>query len=96
MRSAARIDDNQPEIIKAFRKFGCSVADTHALGKGFPDIVVAKNFKTAVIEIKDGSKPRSACKLTTDEIKFRSSWLGLYFVVESIGDVIDVVRALEK
>jgi len=95
-RHAARTDDNHAEIIKAFRKFGCAVADTHALGNGFPDCVVAKNFKTAVIEIKDGSKPLSARQLTTDEKKFRAAWLGLYFVVESLSDVIDVVRALEK
>lgn len=95
-RYAARTDDNHAEVVKAFRKFGCSVADTHALGSGFPDLVVSKNFKTALIEIKDGSKPLSARQLTTDEKKFRAAWQGLYFVVECLGDVIDVVRALEK
>jgi hypothetical protein len=96
VRRAARTDDNHAEIIKAFRKFGCSVADTHALGGGFPDAVVAKNYKTVLIEIKDGAKPLSARQLTIDEAKFYDKWQGLYFIVESLSDVIDVVRALER
>lgn len=34
------IDKNQPEIVKAVRATSASVAHTHTLGKGFPDIVV--------------------------------------------------------
>jgi hypothetical protein len=43
-----RIDRNQPEIVKAIRKAGASVGHTHAVGKGFPDIVVGTEGLTLV------------------------------------------------
>ena len=92
MRRAAKTDDNHMELIRAFRKAGFSVADTSKLGKGFPDIVIARNLHTACVEIKDGKKPPSARKLTGDERKFRDNWMGAYFVVKSIYDVVTVTR----
>jgi hypothetical protein len=38
MRRAAKIDANQPELVKELRKLGFSIAFTFQLGKGFPDI----------------------------------------------------------
>ena len=96
MRTAARIDSNQTEIINAFRKLGCSVWPTHQLGKGFPDAVVAKNCKTVLVEIKDGSKAKSARVLTQDEQKFHDNWRGIVLIVENLSDVIDAVKGLER
>jgi hypothetical protein len=61
-----RIDANQPEIVKAFRQLGCEVAITSNLGHGFPDLIVGKpkRQKVVLVEVKDGSKPPSARKLT--------------------------------
>lgn len=42
MRRAAKTDDNQKEIVAAFRRLGFTVAVTSALGQGFPDLVVGK------------------------------------------------------
>jgi hypothetical protein len=95
MRRAARIDSNQTEIIGYFRKFGCSVAVTSSLGHGFPDIAVGKNFKTVLVEIKDGSKVPSARELTKDEKEFRDNWKGSLCVVENLSDVIALVKAME-
>ena len=92
MRRAARVDRNHSEVINAFRAYGFSVADTSRLGGGFPDCVIAKSGRTAVIEIKDGKLPPSARKLTEAEERFRSDWLGRYEVVESLDDVDEVVR----
>lgn len=87
MRRAARVDANHGEIIDAFRAFGFSVADTSRLGGGFPDCVIARNKKTALVEIKDGKKSASKRKLTTDEAQFLAGWRGRYFVAESLKDV---------
>lgn len=95
MRRAAKLDDNHKEIVSAFERFGCSVLDIHAL-PNCADIVVGKNFKCMVIEIKDGKKSSSERELTAGEKKFRDRWLGGYCVVEDLSDVIAVVRALEK
>lgn len=43
-----RIDKNQPTVVKAFRSAGASVGHTHAVGKGFPDIVVGLEGLTLV------------------------------------------------
>lgn len=51
------------------------------------DIVVSKDKKTAMIEIKDGEKPPSARKLTEGEKKFKDSWQGLYYIITSTDDV---------
>ena len=90
-----RVDGNHAEVVKAFRKFGCSVLNISVL-KNCGDIVVAKNYKTVIIEVKDGSKPPSKRRLTRGESEFSAGWQGLYFVVKDLSDVLDIVRALEK
>ena len=37
-RRAPRIDANQPEIVKSFRKLGCTVQHLHMVGDGCPDL----------------------------------------------------------
>jgi len=92
MRRAARTDANHGEIIKVFRKMGFSVADTSALGDGFPDCVIARNGLTAMVEIKDGNKPPSKRCLTPKELIFRDGWKGEYHVVECEQDALVVGR----
>lgn len=91
---ARRVDSNHKDIIQALRALGCSVADTSRLGQGFPDAVVSRHGITALVEIKDGSKPPSARKLTPAEEQFRANWQGVYRVVESVPDAIDLVSDL--
>lgn len=92
MRRAAKVDANQAEIVAYFRKAGCSVAITSALGAGFPDLVVGKAGKTILIEVKDGRKPPSERRLTQDERSFQGSWRGVYRVVESLQDAASVLE----
>ena len=40
MRRAARIDRNQPEIVKALRQVGAHVTSLAAVGDGVPDLLV--------------------------------------------------------
>lgn len=90
MRRAARIDDNQKEIVKALRNIGASVKHTHMV-KGFVDIVVSYRQQTYLIEIKDGKKKPSARRLTPDEQDFHDNWQAPVYVVESIAQALDVV-----
>ena len=87
MRRAARIDANQPDIVKVFRSLGWSVLIISQLKNCF-DILVSKNGRTVAVEIKDGSKPPSARKLTEGEQEFKDGWQGEYVIIESIDDVI--------
>jgi len=91
---AARIDANQPIIVKAFRDLGWTVAHTHTVGAGFPDIVCSKSGTTILVEIKDGSKPPSARKLTKPEQDFHQLWQGALYIIESVEQVYELHRSL--
>lgn len=87
-----KIDDNQPEIVAAFRQLGYSVQSTATIGKGFPDLVIGKHGHNHLVEVKDSKKPPSARKLTPDEEKFWESWGGSIHLIESLADVIEFNR----
>lgn len=86
MRRAAKVDENQPEIVKALRQIGASVAVTSQLGAGFPDLVVGLRGETFLLEIKT-----PAGRMTHDEIEFMSEWRGHYMVVRNVEQAIDAV-----
>lgn len=81
---AAKIDANQNEIVEALRKSGCTVQILSSVGKGCPDILVGRGGHNYLLEIKDGNKPKSAQKLTSDQIDWHSKWNGSVYVVNSI------------
>ena len=91
-----KADDNQPEIVKAFRSAGCSVAHTHTIGKGFPDIAVGVSGLNILVEIKDGNKPVSARSLTPDEKRWHDNWLGNVYVVETPEQAVELVNRIRS
>ncbi len=84
------MDENQAEIVAALRLVGCSVLPLHAVGKGCPDLLVAKG-ETILMEVKDGSKPPSARKLTPDQVEFHASWRGRIVVVCNVREAMEAV-----
>ncbi len=86
LRRASRIDANQPEIVKTFRKLGWYVLIVSQL-KSCCDIIVSKCGRTIAVEIKDGSKPPSQQKLTPGEVKFKEEWQGEYMLINCIEDI---------
>lgn len=77
--------------MKALRQIGCSVWSTHQVGKGFPDLIWARNGITGLIEVKDGGKAPSARALTEDELKFKQDWRGLVHVALTPQDAVQHV-----
>ena len=68
MRYAARVDQNQDQIVSALRAAGASVWII-----GLPvDILVGYKGKTILVEIKSGSKKR----LTKLQADFFENWSG--------------------
>lgn len=96
MRRTFRIDANQPEIVAALRKGGASVAHTHMVGNGFPDLVVSTRARTVLVEIKDGSLPPSKRQLTEDQKEFHAAWKGEIWLIESIDDVKAILEAMRR
>lgn len=108
MRTAARKDSNQDEIVKAQRIAGASVALTHQLGGGFPDLVVgapreiccpscAHEFTVPynwMQEVKDGDKPPSKRILTPEEQNWHEAWKGQVDIVYSVDDALMLIGSI--
>ena len=93
MRRAANIDANQPEIVKALRKVGATVAHTHSAGDGFPDIVVGFRGQNFLIEIKDGSKEPARRRLRPEQVKFHTAWTGQIDVANNVDEALIIIGA---
>lgn len=90
MRRKAKVDDNQNEIVDALRKAGCAVLSLAAVGKGCPDLLVQRaGIYLYLLEVKDGSKPPSARRLTPDQKEFFLSWNA--YVVNDIAEALKAV-----
>ena len=92
---AARVDDNQSEIVKYFRSRGASVQILSAVGKGCPDLLVGYRTATVPVEVKDGSKPPSRRELTPDEELWRARWAGSYRIVYAEEDAEQLLQDIE-
>lgn len=88
---AAKADANQPAIVKALRQMGCTVQHLHMVGAGCPDIAVGWQGKTYLLEIKDGSKPPSAQKLTEPEANWHRDWRGHVATVASVKEALEAI-----
>ena len=95
----ARIDANQPEIVKALRAAGATVQSLATIGCGCPDLLVGFRGQTVLMEVKDGAKPPSQRRLTEDEQKWHSTWnggaLAIVDSVEAALRAINIIRPNE-
>jgi hypothetical protein len=82
-----RTDNNQRLIMNAFKKLGYSVFDVSVLGRGFPDLIVSKNRKNFLIEIKNEKG-----KFTEVQLKFYKYWQGDIFCIKNYNDLEMFIR----
>ena len=94
MRRAARIDDNQPEIVRALRDVGAEVTHLHTVGKGCADLLVSYRQRWFLLEVKDGDKPPSAQALTDDEKKWIAKQHAPVHIVRSPTDAVGLLNIL--
>lgn len=80
MRKAAKIDANQPAIVKALRAIGCSV---HYI-KEPVDLMVGLRKRTVAMECKGGK----GWKLTKQQRKFFAEFNGEAYIVEDEGQAL--------
>jgi hypothetical protein len=92
MRMAARVDDNQNDIVRMLRKTNMTVLVLSAVGKGCPDICVGYCGRNFLFELKDGEKTKSRRKLTEKEKEFFDGWKGHVGLAISYEDVIEQIR----
>jgi len=89
VRTKARTDANQADLVEALRACGASVQPLHAVGRGCPDLLIGIGGHNLLLEVKDGSKPPSKRTLTDDQVRWHAEWRGQVCVVSS------AVEALE-
>ncbi len=84
-----RTDANQGEIVAAAREMGASVACTHMVKDGFPDLVIGWRGHNLLVECKmpDG-------RLTHGQIVWQEDWRGPKFVVSSDDEMIELLSAI--
>ena len=90
-RYAARRDANEGKVVAALRAIGCSVIRLDAV-----DLLVGRAGQNWLIEVKDGSKPPSARKLTPAQKTLRNDWRGQYSVVTSPLEAVELVNRMGK
>ena len=95
-RRAAKVDANQSEIVDAARRMGCSVQPLHTVGKGVPDLLVGINGINDLWEVKDGKKPPSERRLTTDQIIWHDAWRGHVQVIDSVEKAVARVNYVRR
>jgi Holliday junction resolvase len=76
VRRRAASDGNQPEIVAALRGIGATVVACHAVGAGFPDLVVGYRGRNFLIEVKDPAQPKHRHELTPAQVEFHGGWKG--------------------
>jgi hypothetical protein len=93
----AKVDANQKAIVAALRQIGCAVISLAPMGRGCPDLLVARhNCGNILLEVKDGKKPPSRRQLTPDELAFHGSWPGPIAVVDSVESAIRAIVGLTR
>lgn len=102
-RYAARVDDNQAEIVASLREIlgRRRVIVTSRVGAGFPDIIVLSEYRDprgdrvpVLIELKDGEKPQSKQSLTPAEVRWHDDWTdagGAVFVCNSLEQCLQAI-----
>lgn len=81
MRTAARRDSNEGEIVSALEAVGCSV--TRLSAKGVPDLIVGRQGVTYLMEVKERKG-----ELTADQEIFFENWQGHAAIVRTVEDAL--------
>lgn len=79
-----RVDINQSEIVRELRDRGFSVLPIHEVGKGVPDLLVAKDRYTVLVEVKSAKG-----KVNPLQADFIDKWNGVVVVAKCCEDVVD-------
>lgn len=89
MRRAARVDNNQHELVQALRKIGAKV---YHIRKPL-DLLVGYRGKNILVEVKRPEKKGHADEFTKEEKDFIDGWSGQVAICYTIEEAISVVVA---
>lgn len=88
-----KVDRNQASVVKTLRDNGADVYLLHMVGKGIPDLLVAYEGHTILIEVKDGGNKH----FTKDQLAFIAGWKGGdLFRVNNEQEAIDLLKSYKQ
>lgn len=91
-RRAARIDENQPAIVKALEAAGALVLSLAAVGKGCADLLVYRAGRFYLLEVKNPLKLQGKkVYLTPDQVEWHAKWP--VTVVETIDQALATISS---
>ena len=90
MRRASRVDGNHAEIVDCFKKLGCSVLSLAAVGGGVPDLLVAIDGITWLVEVKMPNGKENEL-----QVEFAITWKGCRAVVRDLQGVELTVKTMK-
>lgn len=83
MRRAAKVDANQPDIVKRLREIGVWVRPMHRVGEGFPDLLCWHRGRFFLVEVKmPGEGPN------TEQAEFISTCPGELYIARTEDEAI--------
>ena len=91
-RRAAKVDTNQPDVVRDLRQMGVSVTHLHSVGMGCPDILCGWRGANYAFEIKDGSLPPSGRRLTPMEKRWHDDWRGQVAVIHTAEEALEIMQ----
>lgn len=89
MRRAAKVDQNQDEIVTALRAAGATVQSLAAIGKGCPDLLASLRGAMFLIEVK-----RAKGKVNELQAEWHAQWQAKVHVVRTPEDALRVIGVI--
>ncbi len=90
MRTRAKVDGNQAEIVGYIRARGWSVQSLAPVGKGCPDLLIGRSWLHAILEVK---MPKE--ELNEVQREWHRTWTGRCYIVHTLKDVEFALTELE-
>jgi len=95
-RRAAKVDENQGELVEALRRMGAAVEITSSVHGGFPDVVVGLNGVSVLVEVKDGSLAPSRRRLTPAQQVVHGRFHGAITVIETLDQAVALIERMRE
>lgn len=84
-----RTDGNQGKIVEVARGLGASVACSHMVKNGFPDLVIGWRGHNLLVEVKS-----DVGRLTQDQLVWQEDWRGPVHIVRSTEEMAELLSAI--
>ena len=86
-----KVDNNQLDIVKAFRSMGATVLNLSAVGKGCPNLLIGYKNISVLVEVKSKTG-----KFTEPQLKFMEQWQGgAVNRIDSVDGAIRLIKLLD-